>query len=143
MYYIYNDGGRAEAGFKGEAQDCGARAVAIAAERPYREVYDLINEVAKTERRKRKSNARTGVHRDTLDKVLAHYGFHWVPVMEVGSGATLTLRDGGLPPGRVVLRVARHFCASIDGVVYDTFDASRGDTRAVTVYGYWTKEITK
>lgn len=34
--FIFNDGGRAAAGFRGKAGDCVCRAIAIAAERPYR-----------------------------------------------------------------------------------------------------------
>ena len=40
--FQYNDGGRAAAGFKGEARDCAVMAVAIAAALPYRQVYDLM-----------------------------------------------------------------------------------------------------
>lgn len=36
MQFQYNDGGRAEAGFKGTTGDCVCRAIAIATERPYR-----------------------------------------------------------------------------------------------------------
>lgn len=78
MLFVYDDGGRAAAGYKGTTGDCACRAVAIAAQRPYQEVYDLINEYAKKERtgkRKRKvSNARTGVYQTTMLKVMSHYG---------------------------------------------------------------------
>ena len=40
--WAYDDGGRAAAGFKGEAGDCVTRAIAIATGRPYREVYDAL-----------------------------------------------------------------------------------------------------
>ena len=45
--YIYDDGGRAAAGFKGTTGDCVTRAIAIATGKPYREVYDALNELAK------------------------------------------------------------------------------------------------
>lgn len=46
MNWVYNDGGRADAGFKGEAGDCVTRAIAIAMDRPYKEVYnELASEV--------------------------------------------------------------------------------------------------
>ena len=41
MKFVYNDGGRAEAGYIGDTRDCVCRAIAIAAQRPYKEVYDL------------------------------------------------------------------------------------------------------
>ena len=66
MKFVYNDGGRANAGFKGNAGDCATRAIAIVTGIPYLEVYNMINEAAKSERTgKRKrgiSNARTGVY---------------------------------------------------------------------------------
>lgn len=40
--FVFNDGGRAEAGFHGQADDCVARAVAIAADLSYSEVYAAI-----------------------------------------------------------------------------------------------------
>lgn len=57
----FNDGGRAAAGFKGTARDCVARSIAIATGLPYCEVYDALNELAKSERigkRKKISSAR-------------------------------------------------------------------------------------
>lgn len=137
MTYVYNDGGRSEAGFKGSTGDCACRAVAIAVQVDYREVYNLINEFAKNERRKKKSNARSGVWRDTLNKVLAHYGYEWVPTMKVGQGVTTHLNPSELPEGRIVVRLSGHFCAVINGVIHDTFDPSYGGARAV--YGYWRK----
>jgi hypothetical protein len=40
MRYVFDDGGRAAAGFRGEAPgDCVVRAIAIAIDLPYRDVY--------------------------------------------------------------------------------------------------------
>ena len=77
MNFIYDDGGREAAGFKGKTGDCACRAIAIATQMPYKEVYDLINEYGKAERANRKSrrgnthnghrsDARTGVYADTM-----------------------------------------------------------------------------
>lgn len=143
MKFVYNDGGRADAGFKGTTGDCVCRAIAIATERPYKEVYDLINEFAKSERtgkRKRgKSNARTGVYKSTIKKVMEHYGWEWIPTMHIGSGCTVHLRDGELPKGRLVVNVSKHSVAVIDGVINDTYDCSRDGTRCV--YGYYRKAV--
>jgi hypothetical protein len=139
MEHIYDDGGRAQAGYKGEADDCATRAVAIAAQMPYQQVYDDLNEVAKTERRgtrqKGRSNARTGVYVATLKRYMSELGWQWVPTMQIGSGCTVHLRSEELPAGRIVARVSKHYCAVIDGVVYDTHDPTREGTRCV--YGYW------
>ena len=47
MSYIFNDGGRAEAGYKGTAGDCGARAMAIALGISYKDAYKEIAQVNK------------------------------------------------------------------------------------------------
>lgn len=142
MTWVYDDGGRAKAGFRGEASDCVCRSVAIATGRPYQEVYDLINEFSANERRgKRKrgvSSARTGVYKATTRRLLAHYGWIWQPTMFVGSGCKVHLCAGELPAGRLVVSVSRHITAVINGVIRDTHDPSRGGTRCV--YGWWQAE---
>jgi len=141
MDWHYSDGGRAAAGYKGEAGDCATRAVAIAAQMPYQQVYDDLNELAKTERRgtrkKGRSNARAGVYVATLKRYMSELGWQWVPTMQIGGGCTVHLRSEELPAGRIVARVSRHYCAVIDGVIHDTHDPSRDGTRCV--YGYWHK----
>ena len=131
MQHVYNDGGRAAAGFKGKAGDCCARAFAIATGRSYQEVYDLINELAASERRgKRKrgiSSARTGVYKVTAHKLAYALNdrVRWVPTMQIGSGCQVHLTDGELPAGRLVASVSRHYTAVIDGVIHDTHDPQR------------------
>lgn len=143
----YDDGGRKAAGFRGEASDCLVRAIAIAAQMPYRDVYHAVNEEAKGEKHRRGklgflaatgrgSSARTGVYRQTADAYLLALGWTWTPTMAIGQGCTVHLADGELPRGRIIVRVSRHWCAVIDGVIHDTHDPSRGGTRCV--YGYWT-----
>lgn len=148
MTFIYDDGGRAAAGFKGSTGDCVCRAISIAAERPYREVYDLINTLGKQERpgkRRRgnnynghRSSARTGVYKDTIKKVMEHYGWVWHPTMKIGQGCTTHLRPEELPKGRIVVSLSKHCAAVIDGVLHDTYDSSRDGTRCV--YGYFTAQ---
>ena len=50
MKFNFNDGGRAAAGFKGQAGDCVTRAIAIATGLPYRQVYDGINQIGSAEK---------------------------------------------------------------------------------------------
>lgn len=139
--WVRHDGGRAAAGFRGATGDCATRAIAIAAQLDYRDVYDRINELARRERtgkRKRTvSNARLGVHRVTMHRLLVEeLGATWTPTMTIGSGCTVHVRADELPAGRLVLNLSRHFAAVLDGVLYDNHDCSRGGTRCV--YGYWT-----
>lgn len=140
MEWIYDDGGRAEAGYKGKVGDCATRAIAVAAEMPYRDAYDLLNAASKKERtgtrRRGMSNARTGIHTITFKKVIeGQMGWTWVPKMFIGSGCTTHLRADELPEGRIICNLSRHYAAVIDGVLHDTEDCSRNGMRCV--YGYW------
>ena len=139
---IFDDGGRKTAGFKGEASDCVARAIAIAADRPYREVYDALAHGNGMQRATRRTgrcprSARNGVitQRQWFKDYMTSLGFVWHPTMQIGSGCKIHLRADELPPGRLVVMVSKHSAAVIDGVLHDTHDCSRNGTRCV--YGYW------
>lgn len=142
MKFIYSDGGRSNY-FKGTSGvgDCAVRAICNATGKDYLEVYNAINEIAKGERhgsRKRGvSNARTGVYIGTMKKYLASIGWKWVATMQIGSGCQTHLDERELPNGTLILNVSRHFTCVKEGVIYDTFNPSRGGTRCV--YGYWHK----
>jgi hypothetical protein len=135
MPFVQDDGGRAAAGYKGSTGDCVVRAIAIATQRPYQEVYDAINEHASDERpskrRRGKSTARGGVHRVTYEPYLKSLGWVYVPTMFIGSGCKVHLSPGELPMGRLVVSVSRHLCAVIDGVIHDTHNPS---DRGATIY---------
>lgn len=139
MTYQYDDGGRLAAGFKGSTRDCVVRAITIATERPYLEVYDALNVLGQSERigkRKRgKSNARLGVYKQTIRRYLESIGWVWTPTMQIGSGCTVHLRSEELPTGRLIISVSKHMTAIIDGIIHDTANPSRDGTRCV--YGYW------
>lgn len=141
MKFQFNDGGRAAEGFrhKKHSGDCVCRAIAIATQRPYSEIYDLILHYAKHERtgkRKRKlSDPENGVGRYTYSRVMALLGWEWVPTMGIGTGCRAHLCADELPAGRLVVDVSHHFTAVVDGVINDTYDPSRGGTRCV--YGYY------
>ncbi|HEY2545269.1 MAG TPA: hypothetical protein VGI46_04305 [Candidatus Acidoferrum sp.] len=138
-HFRFDDGGRAAAGYRGKAGDCVVRAIAIASGRCYQEIYDLVNSAAvheRTGKRKRgKSDARTGVYKTSIKRVMKTLGWVWTPTMQIGSGCTVHLRAEELPAGRLVVSVSKHLTAVIDGVIYDTHDCSRRGTRCV--YGYW------
>lgn len=139
MKFIRNDGGRAAAGFKGEAGDCVTRAIAIATGEPYSVVYTALNELAKGERtgkrKRRKSSSREGVYKPTIRKYMESIGWLWVPCMTIGSGCKVHLDADELPAGRLVVSVSKHSVAVIDGVLHDTSDCSREGRRCV--YGYF------
>lgn len=137
MQFIYDDGGRAAAGFKGSTGDCGVRAIAIALCIPYAIVYDAANAMGKEEKRRtrKRSNAREGIWTETLRKMVEPHGWQWVPTMSIGSGCKVHMRAAELPAGRIIVRVSGHYAAVIDGVLHDTEDCSRDGTRCV--YGYF------
>jgi hypothetical protein len=145
MKFVYDDGGRAAAGYKGEARDCVCRAVAIACELPYQAAYDLINQWdckqgRKTRKTGRTSAARSGVYKGTQHALMTHLGWTWNCTMRIGQGCKVHLRDGELPMGRLIVSVSKHLVAVIDGVVHDTHDPTREGNRCV--YGFWTKGLT-
>jgi hypothetical protein len=142
--WVFDDGGRAAAGYRGDTNDCVTRAIAIATGLPYQQVYDLVNAHGQGERqrvRRRtgrlrgKSSARTGVYKPTTRRILAALGWTWHPTMAIGQGCTVHLRADELPAGRLVVKVSAHLVAVIDGIIHDNHDCSRDGTRCV--YGYW------
>jgi hypothetical protein len=143
MKFVYNDGGRHDAGYKGNSRDCVCRSIAIVTEKTYQEIYDAINHYGKieklTKKKPKRSNARNGVFRRTYDKYLKSLGYVWIPTMGIGTGCKIHLNSDELPKGRLIVRLSKHLTAVINGVIHDTFDCSRKETRCV--YGYYIKDI--
>lgn len=135
MAFVYDDGGRAESGRQGEARDCVARAIAIAAELPYAVVYAELAKRMQCAGYKR--SARNGIFRKVYERYLNELGFDWHACMGIGTGCQVHLRAEELPAGRIVCRLSKHLCAVTDGVMHDTNDPSRDGTRCV--YGYWSR----
>lgn len=150
IQWRYDDGGRLAAGFKGVAGDCVCRALAIASERPYREIYERLADGQATQRitaklraTDRRAGQRTADHginytRLWFKRYVRDLGFRWVPTMGIGTGCRVHLTAAELPPGRLVVALSKHYAAVIDQVLHDLSDVSRGGTRCV--YGYWIRE---
>lgn len=145
--FVYCDGGRLQSGFKEKKKtgDCVARAIAIASQVPYEEVWKFLEEKNATQRKTkcskgRKSGAEYGIYvqRKWFKDYMCSLGFEWVACMKIGSGCKVHLRKEQLPMGRIICSVSRHYVAVIDGVIHDTYDPSRGGMRCV--YGYWKKK---
>jgi hypothetical protein len=115
--FVYDDGGRKAAGFKGKTGDCVTRAIAIATGQPYQTVYaDLWgglrdysdnhrDRVAKRISRGRglKGTApRNGVSPKIYKPYLQSLGWKWTPTMAIGSGCKVHLRADELPAGRLI-----------------------------------------
>ena len=138
MDYIFDDGGRKDAGYKGHANDCVNRALAIATGRPYQEIYDLIKAHG--------GNPRTGVKLPVLKKVAHVLGGRYQATAAIGKPSTVKLVEGHLPAGRVLVNLRKHVSCVIDGTLRDIYDCQNTswiDETGVlhegkrTVYGYW------
>ena len=140
--FVFNDGGAREAGFENCSNDCVCRSFAIVSGKSYKEVANLIFEIAKKERKSKgkrdKSSARSGVYKTTVNKVAEALGLVWTSTMSIGSGCTVHLKADELPSGKIAIVCSKHVTAMIDGVIHDTHDPSRNGTRCV--YGYWSKQ---
>lgn len=139
MRWQYDDGGRQQAGYKGSASDCSCRAISIALQLSYADVYAALNVHAKAaatkSRKKRHGSARTGVSTKVLHGFLHSHGWTWTPTVRIGTGCVVHLTEEELPAGRLIVRLSKHMVAVVDRVIHDTHDPSRDGTRCV--YGYW------
>ena len=155
--HIFNDGGRATAGFTGETYDCVTRAVAIITENPYREVYDNLyrlalgyasdndDKVARAMRRamevcgahwKNHPDPNSGVNWEITDRYLLELDwFFWAIVPDKNGMNWMKLSDFTGFEGRYVVRLIGHSTAVIDGKVYDTFNPE--ERHSVPVIGFW------
>jgi Protein of unknown function (DUF2786) len=132
MKFVKDDGGRAAAGYKGEANDCVCRAVAIATERPYQEIYGRLEEMIQAKFGPTKRPR--GVEDQMLHGLMETLGWVWVPTPKTH------MRKDELPPGRLVVCIKGHAVAVVDGVIHDTHPSSRHGTRFVQ--GYFKKDVS-
>ena len=141
MEFIYATGGREKYFKKADVRDCVCRAICNATGKDYLEVYNGLNEEAKRERKgcrmRHKSSARNGVYKGTIKRYIeGKLGWVWVPCMVIGTGCQVHLREKELPSkGNYILNLSGHLSCIKDGVLYDTYNCSRGGRRCV--YGYW------
>ena len=136
--WIYSDGGRAEAGFKGTAGDCTVRAICNATGKDYKEVYNDLFKLNKQNEKNPRSPRDGGTPMKTIKQYLSSLGLVWVPLMGIGTGCKVHLTASELPQGTIICRLSRHLTCVKDGIIYDTYDCSREGTRCV--YGYWRME---
>ncbi len=127
QWWQYNDGGRWGAGFIGDVGDCATRAIAIATDTSYREVYDSICALAGE--KEKFAQAHMGATSVTIESYLEGIGWRRRALRS-------HLNADELPNGRLIIEMPRHLVAVIDGVINDLFDSSRGGTAKIT--GYYT-----
>jgi hypothetical protein len=146
--WLFNDGGRKAAGFKGYAGDCVTRALSIAVGLDYGELYKKLSEgnrafwAKKSDRaksperatayaRRAKRTAREGIRDEVFTPVLLEAGWRQVKLPQ-GS------RLSDLPTDQmIVVSLRKHLVAVDCGLILDTFDSSLGYNRLA--FNYWEK----
>ena len=138
MEFIYNDGGRNKYFKASGVKDCAVRAISIATNKDYKEVYDALKKINKGD------SCRNGTPKKVSKKYLASIGWKWQPCIGFGTGVLVHLDSNELPnEGTFIAQVSKHLACVRDGALEDTYDCSRNDSRAV--YGIWydPKELTE
>ena len=131
MEWIYDDGGRSKYFKASKVRDCAVRAISIATGKDYKEVYDALKELNGGK------SCRNGTPKKVDKTYLKNIGWKWHATMKIGEGCITHLCKEELPKGTLIVQVSHHLTCVKDGVIYDTFDCSRGEKRCV--YGYWSK----
>lgn len=159
------DGGREDAGYKGDAGDCVTRAISIATawESDSRYEYEkhrsaLMERKAtwrKTSRSKRakasKSNSvRNGTPKEVYRPYLEDLGWERVSLVKFGDPTRKEMVKEDIPNDVVILEVRKHIVACVRHTVYDTWDSREStlfvdgyatdETKPRTVNGYWIKK---
>lgn len=131
---IIDDGGRSKYFKAPRVGDCVTRAIAIATQRDYKEVYDDLFRLSG-------ESPRDGVKKSAIKKYMNAIGWEFIPLMKIGSGCKAHLAEGEVPMDeRIICSVSGHYVAVIYGEVHDTYDSTREGQRCV--YGYWHKPDT-
>lgn len=130
MKFIYSDGGRSRYFKADNVGDCAVRAIANATGKDYKEVYDALKGLNNGK------SCRNGTPKNVDKKYLQQLGWEWHATMGIGTGCQTHLNADELPNGTLIVSVSKHLTCVKDGVIYDTYDCSRGGERCV--YGFWT-----
>jgi hypothetical protein len=144
LRYNQTDGGRAAAGIRA-SDDCVVRAIAIAARKPYRAVWDdlaailrdRMHQAAVRERYPdQKRTPGNGVWKEFYHDYVLDLGFEWVPTSGPGTALHgVHMRADELPRGRLIVKLSKHVAAVINHTLHDTFDCRREGRQRV--YGYY------
>lgn len=135
--FVYDDGGRADAGFPAEPRGCAVGAIAIAAEVPYAQVHAYLGLLTARATGQPSANPDFGVPSFVVETFMAWLGWEFAQSPSVTTASDLP-RDG-----RFVLRYRLpgddgrpqdHLSALVDGVLRD--DA---DTRRFPMWGWWSR----
>jgi hypothetical protein len=159
QHWVDDDGGRSKTKFYGDAGDCVTRAICIAFEKDYMEVYDHLAKMNKAQFTKGKwkkkcshsrhnqKSARNGIFTSEtwFKRYMEGLGAEWVQTRRQREAQTIFLRGDHLPKGRIIAHIkygkkGSHYTTMIDGVLYDTWDCTKVikyKRGRVPVIGYW------
>ena len=121
--YVYSDGGRDEAGYKGSARDCVARALSILLTRgnpsadSYKRAYEALAQA--NVRIGNNRSARNGIARFLLPDVFRSFG---IVTVKIPRGTRPTYTEAYERYGDCLVSTTKHVCTIIDGQLMDTFD---------------------
>ena len=152
--FVFDDGGRKEAGYAGRAGAAGARAIAIATGIPFAEVHQALADLAGAWPGKSKlaqsirgnPTPKRGIHVDVVTAYMKSLG--WA---HHKTGGKMRLNSVELPRELTLCYVRKHYFAIVKNTVRDAWD-DRITARMVTendvvippkprvVYQFWTKD---
>jgi|TARA_R110000822_G_scaffold125773_1_gene260764 hypothetical protein len=141
MRFKYNDGGRADAGYKGHAGDCVPRSIIIANSLPYRKVRADLDAQVKVMTGGLCQSTQNGTPTPVAHAYLTTLGWEAVPM--VGSSIAEVPARGTYI---VYVKTKGHWTCIIDGVVHDTWKSyvtARTRDKLVRIYGYYRRKNGK
>lgn len=118
---VISDGGKSEAGYGFERNDCTVRAIAVACEAPYAQAYTFM---ARNGRRKNKGAFFHSIIARNSNAVL---GKSLTPIaVNPAKGIRVFLqRNPQMRKGTFVIHMTRHVAVLRNGQLVDSFDSSR------------------
>ena len=116
--YQFDDGGRADAGYKGKAGDCVVRALCILTGADYRAVYRECAH-AQGVLGDERGTPRNGVQNPVRDFLFREHGLVKV---KIGRGVKPTWAEAYEAHGDCIVKTRKHVAAIVDGALRDTHD---------------------
>lgn len=131
MNFKYNDGGRSKYFKASRVGDCSVRAIAIATNQDYKQVYNDLKKLNNG------VSCRNGTPKEVSKKYLLSKGWIWVGINR-RDGDYCRLSEEFFSNNKTyIASVSKHLTAIVNGVINDTYDCSKDGER--TVYGYYIK----
>jgi hypothetical protein len=133
----YTDGGKTTEGFAHEHNDCGVRALAIAAAIPYSEAHGLLKAEGRRDRKGTKANwiisamRKSGIQAEEI--TVRDPKLHWYGGNSY-TNPTLAEIIRAHQTGRYLVIVNGHALAMIDGVIHDKGEIAGARSRVRMMY---------